>query len=49
MHQLKDDSLDREPLTVKLKKGAKEQLRSIPGWIAILRSAIDKIIDDHHG
>ena len=48
MHQLKDDSLDREPLTIKLKKGAKAQLRSVPGWLAILRAAIDKIIADHH-
>ena len=47
MHQLSKDSLDRKPLTIKLKKGTKEQLRSIPGWLATLRSAIDKIIADH--
>ena len=48
MHQSSKDSLDRGPLTIKLKKGTKEQLRSIPGWLATLRSAIDKIIADHH-
>lgn len=48
MHQSSKDSLDRSPLTIKLKKGTKEQLRSIPGWLDILRSAIDKIITDHH-
>ena len=48
MYQADKESLDRSPLTIKLKKGTKEQLRSIPGWLDILRSAIDKIITDHH-
>lgn len=48
MYQADKESLDRKPLTIKLKKGTKEQLRSIPGWLDILRSAIDKIITDHH-
>jgi hypothetical protein len=43
------DPLDPKPLSIKLRPGTREALRSVDGWQELLRDAIDRIIQANTG
>jgi hypothetical protein len=47
MQQLKTDSLDPRPVTIKVAKGDRDRLRLVPGWQAKLRVKIKEIIQEN--
>jgi uncharacterized coiled-coil DUF342 family protein len=46
MQQKLDESFDRRPITIKLEKGQRDQLRSIAGWRDKLRAKIKELIQE---
>lgn len=47
MRQKLDDSLDRRPVTIKVRKGQRDRLRLVPDWQDKLRAKIDEIIEEN--
>jgi hypothetical protein len=46
MQQLKADSLDPRPVTIKVAKGDRDRLKLVPNWQAKLRAKIKEIIQE---